>query len=217
MYEVRLHESLEKLLSSQRRIFIFIYFPMEVLEAQLFNFHVMLRENLQSNTLSPLSRSRVENTKSATVILFMIVTIHNEVAKVMFLHLSVILFTGGSASVHTGTNTPHPSSPIPPGADPSLEQTRPLGAGTSPQEQAAPPRSRHPQSRPLLEQTDTRSSPLPPGPDTPPSRRLLLQTVRILLECILVVVAGSLEAAYSLNWGAREIWGKGGGETLALL
>ena len=31
------------------------------------------------------------------------------------------------------------------------------------------------------------------------------------------VFAGSLEAAYSLNWGAREIWGKGGGETLALL
>ena len=23
--------------------------------------------------------------------------------------------------------------------------------------------------------------------------------------------------AYSLNWGAQEIWGKGGGETLALL
>ena len=31
------------------------------------------------------------------------------------------------------------------------------------------------------------------------------------------VIAGLLEAAYSLNWGAREIWGKGGGETLALL
>ena len=30
-------------------------------------------------------------------------------------------------------------------------------------------------------------------------------------------IAGSLEAAYSLNWGAREIWGKGEGETLALL
>ena len=30
-------------------------------------------------------------------------------------------------------------------------------------------------------------------------------------------IAGSLEAAYSLNEGAREIWGKGGGETLALL
>ena len=31
------------------------------------------------------------------------------------------------------------------------------------------------------------------------------------------VIAGSLEAAYSLNWGAQEILGKGGGETLALL
>ena len=31
------------------------------------------------------------------------------------------------------------------------------------------------------------------------------------------LIAGSLEAAYSLNWGAKEIWGKGGGETLALL
>ena len=31
------------------------------------------------------------------------------------------------------------------------------------------------------------------------------------------LIAGSLEAAYSLNWGAQEIWGKGGGETLALL
>ena len=31
------------------------------------------------------------------------------------------------------------------------------------------------------------------------------------------LIAVSLEAAYSLNWGAREIWGKGGGETLALL
>ena len=30
------------------------------------------------------------------------------------------------------------------------------------------------------------------------------------------VFAGSLEAAYSLNWGAPEISGKGGGETLAL-
>ena len=31
-----------------------------------------------------------------------------------------------------------------------------------------------------------------------------------------VLIAGSLESAYSLNWGAQEIWGKGGGETLAL-
>ena len=33
----------------------------------------------------------------------------------------------------------------------------------------------------------------------------------------IILIAGLLEAAYSLNWGAREIWGKGGGETLALL
>ena len=26
-----------------------------------------------------------------------------------------------------------------------------------------------------------------------------------------------LESAYSLIWGSREIWGKGGGDTLALL
>ena len=32
-----------------------------------------------------------------------------------------------------------------------------------------------------------------------------------------IIFAGSLEAAYSLNWGAQKIWGKGGGETLALL
>ena len=32
-----------------------------------------------------------------------------------------------------------------------------------------------------------------------------------------LIFAGSLEAAYSLIWGAREIWGKSGGETLALL
>ena len=36
-------------------------------------------------------------------------------------------------------------------------------------------------------------------------------------RCVYTLIAGSLEAAYSLNWGAREIWGKGGGETLALL
>ena len=36
-------------------------------------------------------------------------------------------------------------------------------------------------------------------------------------ENVSYIIAGSLEAAYSLNWGAREIWGKGGGETLALL
>ena len=33
----------------------------------------------------------------------------------------------------------------------------------------------------------------------------------------LYIIAGSLESAYSLNWGARTVLGKGGGEPLALL
>ena len=46
------------------------------------------------------------------------------------------------------------------------------------------------------------------------SRKL---AILALLSTLYSIIAGSLEAAYSLNWGAREIWGKGGGETLALL
>ena len=44
-----------------------------------------------------------------------IFNVGNEVAKAMFLHLSVILFTGGSASVHAG---------IPPDQAPPPEQRR---------------------------------------------------------------------------------------------
>ena len=87
-----------------------------------------------------------------------IFTVHNEVAKVMFLHLSVshsVHKEGGSASVHAGIPTPL-------GADPPRSRH-------SPKDQAPPPGPDH-----------------PPGTDTPPSRWLLLQTVRILLECILV-------------------------------
>ena len=43
----------------------------------------------------------------------------------------------------------------------------------------------------------------------------LNQTTEIFLKDILLLA--HLESAYSLIWGAREIWGKGGGETLALL
>ena len=105
-----------------------------------------------------------------------IITVRNEVAKVMFLHLSV------SHSVHRGgstwAGTPGPGTP---------PRTRypPLGPGTLPDQvhprDQVPPRQVH-----------------PPGPDTPPGQvlpqqvppnpntRLLLRTVRILLECILV-------------------------------
>ena len=44
------------------------------------------------------------------------------------------------------------------------------------------------------------------------------ESVDPFMQCLFsYLIAGSLEAAYSLNLGAREIWGKGGGETLALL
>ena len=33
----------------------------------------------------------------------------------------------------------------------------------------------------------------------------------------ITIFAGSLESAYSLILGSHEIWGKGGGDTLALL
>ena len=113
----------------------------------------------------------------------------NEVAKVMFLHVSVILSTGGgSALLHAGIPPPHPRTRHPPGADthPPRADT-PLGAdnplgGDTPQEQT-PPRSRHPLGadppgrrppgrRPPgadtpREQTPPRADTPPPGADTP--------------------------------------------------
>ena len=64
-----------------------------------------------------------------------VITVRNEVAKVMFLHLSVILFTGGGLPQYMlryhppGPGTP-PRGADPPGADHPLDQ--------------APPQSRHP-------------------------------------------------------------------------
>ena len=78
-----------------------------------------------------------------------IFTGRNEVvAKVIFLHLFVILFTGGvSVSVHTGI--PHP-----PGSRHPLEQT--------------PPRSRHSPPEQTPPRADTSREQTPPGADTPP-------------------------------------------------
>ena len=98
-----------------------------------------------------------------------IITGRNEVvAKVIFLHLFVILFTAGggvSASMHAGIPTPPDQTPPP--------RTR----QTTPPDQTPPP-------------------PHPPPPrtrqTTPPPGSRLQHTVyewpvRILLECILVV------------------------------
>ena len=73
------------------------------------------------------------------------------------------VFTPGCHSVHRGGL---PQCMLGYHAPP--EQTPPPGPGTPPEQ--TPPQSRH-----------------PPGAGTSPSRRLLLRTVRILMECILVL------------------------------
>ena len=71
---------------------------------------------------------------------------------------------------------------------------------------------------PLDRDPQTEHLPPPHGQRTPWKESPFMygkeQMVLILLECFLF--AGSLEATYSLNWGAREIWGKSGWKTLAL-
>ena len=105
---------------------------------------------------------------------YMLVTGCNEVvAKVMFLLMSVILSTGGCASVHAGIPPPGADTPR---ADGPWEQTPPWSRPP----RADPPRSRHPleQTPPLPEETsplgaDTPGADIspgsrPPGADTPP-------------------------------------------------
>ena len=94
-------------------------------------------------------------------LIFIIITSRNEVvAKVTFLHLSAILFTGGGClpQCMLGYHPPgsrHPQSRHPPGADPP-EQT-PLGAdtpqGQTPPRSRPPPEQTPPGSRHPLEQT----------------------------------------------------------------
>ena len=101
-----------------------------------------------------------------------LVTGRNEVvAKVMFLHVSVILLTGGSPGRE---NPPGPGRPPPRPGRPS------------PPDQADPPRTRQ---APPQDQADPPPRP-PDQADTPPRTRhqhtVNERPVRILLECILV-------------------------------
>ena len=93
----------------------------------------------------------------------------------MFLHMSVILLTGGG--LRAGRTPPAgrpPQSRHPPGAD-----TTPPPPGADP----PPPRSRHPHppSRHPPEQT-------PPPPESRLQHTFNERPVRILLECILVFI-----------------------------
>ena len=97
--------------------------------------------------------------------------------KVMFLRVSVILFTGGSASVYAGIPHPWDHTPHP------WEQTTPWDQATPRSSYPPTPRSRHPPG--------TRHHHRDQAP--PPSRavnagRYGQQAATILLECILVSI-----------------------------
>ena len=101
-----------------------------------------------------------------------LITGRNEVvAKVIFLHLFVVLFTGGGFCLHACWDTPPGADNPPPG--------RPLPDQGAPPDQAppgtrqTPPRTRHPP-----EQT--------PPPGSRLQHTVYERPVRILLECILV-------------------------------
>ena len=87
-----------------------------------------------------------------------IITVCNEVAKVMFLRLYIShsVHRGGSASVHAG---------IPPLQE--QPSALPLGAGTPAPQEQTPPRSRHPREQ------------VPPRADTPQIRHTSPQTATV--------------------------------------
>ena len=98
-----------------------------------------------------------------------VITVRNEVAKVMFLHLSVILLTGRE---YLGRYPPGPGTPpqdqvhLPgPGTHPR-DQVHPPGTRYTPQDQVHPPGTRYTPGTRYIPWT--RYTPL--GPGTPPSR-----------------------------------------------
>ena len=119
-----------------------------------------------------------------------VITVHNEVAKVMFLHLSVILFTGRGVvpQCMLGYHPPEAHTPLeahPPEAHPLWE---------------APPRRHapweaHTPRRHFPQEAHTQPWEASPRKHTPPweahcpqEMATGVQTVHILLECILVLV-----------------------------
>ena len=104
---------------------------------------------------------------------FVVFTGRNEVvAKVIFLHLFVILFTGGVLPQCMLGYQPPDQTPPPPGRPPQIRHHHPpppTGPGRPPPDQTPPP---------------------PDQADPPPIRlqhTVYERAVRILLECILVV------------------------------
>ena len=116
--------------------------------------------------------------------------------KVIFSQVSVILFTGGSASVHARIPHPHPPGPgrYPQDQAPPQDQTTPgiRQAPPPPQYQEGTPRTRE---TPPWDQTSPRTRQAPPGTrQAPPREQSILgdmvneRAVCILLECNLVLI-----------------------------
>ena len=140
--------------------------------------------------------SRLTNRMCEWTLTVRFFTRRNEVvAKVIFLHLSVILFTGVVCLSACWDTTPPAGSRHPPEQTPIPREQTPPWEQTTPREQTHPPGSRPPGRRPPG--ADTPQSVHPPGADTSPESRHLPppsrlrhtvneRPVRILLECILV-------------------------------
>ena len=129
----------------------------------------------------------------------LIITGRNEVvAKVMFLHVSVILSTGGVS----GEPPLGPGRPPRQGEPPRYQADTPPDQGEPPGTRENPPKDQEAPPGPGRTPPGPRRTPLPPGPGRPPRtrqpppRRRLHHTVnerlvRILLECILVRLVNS--------------------------
>ena len=142
----------------------------------------------------------------------------------MFLQASVCPRRQGGVSVSVHSGIPHPQ---PPGADTLQWQTPPRA--DTPQKQTSLPRSRHPspeadtpksrhppeadtppRADTSQEQTPPRSrhrqKQIPPQEQTPPEIWPLLQTVRILLECILVLYKLLMPILPTLYNYGKSLW-----------
>ena len=120
--------------------------------------------------LHQLMRSSLPPTHSC--LLTLVVTGRNEVlAKVIFLHLSVILFTGGEyLTRHTPPGTTPPRDQVPPRIRYPPDQVHPPGNRYPPRDQVHPPGPHPPRPHPPGPGTPRTTPPLGPGtpPTTPP-------------------------------------------------
>ena len=154
------------------------------------------------------------------LMLYFIITVRNEVAKVMFLHLSVILFTGGMVCLSACWDTapqeapPWEAHPPPPGSA-HLPQKHTLPGSTPPPGSTPSMGSTHPGNHPLPQgSTPPRKDPLPLGStpqEGPPPRETAAAadgTHPTGMHCCFVYRNGHYfikTTNYSLEFSIREL------------